>query len=57
MKALTRAPFSARQDLGASSLAAYYGSNLDRLVAIKKKFDPAAFFNYPFSIPTVVPAG
>jgi len=57
VKAPTRAPFSARQDLGASSLAAYYGSNLDRLVAIKKKFDPASYFNYPFSIPTVVPAG
>jgi FAD/FMN-containing dehydrogenase len=31
---------------------AYYGSNLPRLVAIKKKYDPARFFRYAQGLPT-----
>jgi FAD/FMN-containing dehydrogenase len=31
---------------------AYYGSNLARLVAVKKKYDPARFFRYAQGLPT-----
>jgi hypothetical protein len=29
----------------------YYGSNLSRLVEIKRKYDPENFFNAPHSLP------
>lgn len=45
------------QDLGAGSLAAYYGSNLNRLVTVKTKFDPTSYFGYPYSIPIAIAAG
>ncbi len=34
-------------------LNAYYGSNLDKLKAVKKKIDPSNFFNYPQGIPAI----
>jgi FAD/FMN-containing dehydrogenase len=30
---------------------AYYGSNYDRLVRIKARYDPAGFFHFPQSLP------
>ena len=35
---------------------AYYGSNYSKLVAIKKKYDPAFLFKFPQAIGTPVPA-
>ncbi|KAK9753058.1 hypothetical protein K7432_017981 [Basidiobolus ranarum] len=29
----------------------YYASNLERLIQIKRKYDPGNLFRYPFSIP------
>jgi len=33
------------------ALSAYYGSNLNALIADKKKWDPNNVFNFPQSIP------
>ena len=33
---------------------AYYGGNLSRLSAIKKKYDPAGLFTFPQAIPRAV---
>lgn len=40
------------KDLGAGSMAAYYGSNVAALVAVKTKYDSKSFFSYPFSVAT-----
>ncbi len=40
-------------DIGADYLDAYYGDNIDRLIAIKKKYDPLNFFKWRQSIPIV----
>ena len=34
--------------------AAYYGSHLERLIDIKRDYDPNNFFRYSQSIPTPV---
>ncbi|WP_433559478.1 BBE domain-containing protein [Pseudonocardia xinjiangensis] len=32
-------------------VSSYYGSNLARLRAVKKRYDPTGFFTTPYSIP------
>ncbi|MCJ1250088.1 hypothetical protein MMC30_007314 [Trapelia coarctata] len=35
----------------------YYGSNVCKLVSIKKRYDPTSFFSNPFTIPPTAPPG
>lgn len=39
-------------DLGTHYLEAYYGTHVDRLIKIKKKYDPTNLFHWKQSIPT-----
>lgn len=39
-------------DLGPKYLKAYFGSNVDRLICVKRKYDPTNLFHWRQSIPT-----
>ena len=37
--------------------SSYYGSNVCKLVTIKKQYDPTGFFSNPFTVPPMTPPG
>ncbi|KAJ6780945.1 hypothetical protein PWT90_05372 [Aphanocladium album] len=44
-------------DISTEPLTSYYGDNVCKLIQVKKKYDPKAFFTNPFAIPASPPAG
>lgn len=44
-------------DISTNPLESYFGSNVCRLVDIKKTYDPENFFTNPDAIPPEIPKG